>query len=230
MKKLFKKKDVKEQMTPFKELSFSQKLSYIWEYYKYYMLAAVIIVVVIISFVNAYRRNNYTTECSFVIVDGKMTGYDTGTDAITTGFTEYLGIDGDSHRVECDYNYSLIPKLLDQDVAVSEQKIYTLASTASIDGYISSREYIDYFSTDKEVFFVDLREVLTEAELEKISDKIVYYTMENGTKVPIAVDLSETKIKTETNLTIEDPCYGIVVTSPNLDNAAAFIRYAFDLS
>ena len=63
------------------------------------------------------------------VEDGKMTGYDTGTDAITTGFTGYLGIDGKKERVECDYNYSLIPKLLDQDVSASQQKIYTLAST-----------------------------------------------------------------------------------------------------
>lgn len=229
MKQLFKKRDVKEQMTPFKDLSFSQKLSYIWEYYKYYMLAAVIIVVVIISFINAYRRNNYTSECSIIIIDGKMSGYDDGTDAITTGFTEYLGIDGDKHRVECDYNYSLIPKMFDQDVSISQDKIYTLASTGSIDGYISRREYIDYFSTDIEVFFVDLREILTAAELDKIADKIVYYTKADGASIPIAVDLSETKIKTNTNLTIEDPCYGIIVSTQKLDNAAAFIRYAFDL-
>lgn len=229
MKHLFNKKDAKEQMTPFKDLTFSAKISYIWEYYKYFMLAAVIIVVIIVSFIISYQRNNYTTACSIIIVDGKMTGYDTRTDAITTGFTAYLGIDGKDNRVECDYNYSLIPKLLDQDVAASQQKIYTLASTGSIDGYIASRDYIDYFSTDRETFLTDLREILTADELDKLSDEIIYYTKEDGTNIPIALDISNTKIKTETNFTMQDPCYGVVVTAPNLDNAVAFIRYAFDL-
>lgn len=229
MKPLFKNKPAKEQVTPFKDLSFSQKAHHIWEYYKYFMISAVLIIIAVVSFVISFQRNNYTTVFSMVIIDGKMTGYDTGTDKITTDFTQYLGIDGKDERVECDYNYSLIPKLLDQDVSASEQKLYMLASTASIDGYISSRDYIDYFSTDKEVFFYDLREVLTLNELDKLSDKIIYYTKEDGTQIPIALDISKTKIKTETNFTMDDPCYGIVVTAPNLDNAVSFIRYAFDL-
>ena len=229
MKPFFKKKPVKEQMTPFKDLTFSEKVHYIWEYYKYFMLAAVLVIIAVVSFVISFQRNNYTTAFSMVIIDGKMTGYDTGTDAITTGFTGYLGIDGKKERVECDYNYSLIPKLLDQDVSASQQKIYTLASTGSIDGYIASPDYIDYFYTDKEPFLTDLREVLTDKELETLAGKIIYYTKEDGTKIPIALDLTDTKIKTETDFTMDNPCYGIVVTAPNLENAVAFIRYAFDL-
>ena len=204
MKPFFKKKPVKEQMTPFKDLTFSEKVHYIWEYYKYFMLAAVLVIIAVVSFVISFQRNNYTTAFSMVIIDGKMTGYDTGTDAITTGFTRYLGIDGKKERVECDYNYSLIPKLLDQDVSAS-------------------------FSTDKEPFLTDLREVLTDKELETLAGKIIYYTKEDGTKIPIALDLTDTKIKTETDFTMDNPCYGIVVTAPNLENAVAFIRYAFDL-
>ena len=204
MKPFFKKKPVKEQMTPFKDLTFSEKVHYIWEYYKYFMLAAVLVIIAVVSFVISFQRNNYTTAFSMVIIDGKMTGYDTGTDAITTGFTRYLGIDGKKERVECDYNYSLIPKL-------------------------ASPDYIDYFSTDKEPFLTDLREVLTDKELETLAGKIIYYTKEDGTKIPIALDLTDTKIKTETDFTMDNPCYGIVVTAPNLENAVAFIRYAFDL-
>ena len=214
MKPFFKKKPVKEQMTPFKDLTFSEKIHYIWEYYKYFMLAAVLVIIAVVSFVISFQRNNYTTAFSMVIIDGKMTGYDTGTE---------------KERVECDYNYSLIPKLLDQDVSASQQKIYTLASTGSIDGYIASPDYIDYFSTDKEPFLTDLREVLTDKELETLAGKIIYYTKEDGTKIPIALDLTDTKIKTETDFTMDNPCYGIVVTAPNLENAVAFIRYAFDL-
>ena len=191
MKPFFKKKPVKEQMTPFKDLTFSEKIHYIWEYYKYFMLAAVLVIIAVVSFVISFQRNNYTTAFSMVIIDGKMPGYDTGTDAIT--------------------------------------KIYTLASTGSIDGYIASPDYIDYFSTDKEPFLTDLREVLTDKELETLAGKIIYYTKEDGTKIPIALDLTDTKIKTETDFTMDNPCYGIVVTAPNLENAVAFIRYAFDL-
>ncbi len=95
---------------------------------------------------------------------------------------------------------------------------------------MANRDYIDYFSTDTETFLVDLRELLTSDELERIGDEnIIYYTKKDGTAVPIAVDLSGTKIKTETDLTMESPCYGVVVSAQNTENAVSFIRYAFDL-
>ena len=48
-KKEKKSKMPKEQRTPFRELSLSEKVSYIFGYYKYHMLVAVIIIVVIFS-------------------------------------------------------------------------------------------------------------------------------------------------------------------------------------
>lgn len=220
----------KEQMTSFKELSFTEKVSYIFGYYKYHMLAFVIAALVIASFINSYIRNNYDTVCSIIVVDGKITGYDSQSDAINKGFTEYLGIDGKSERVEINYNHSLIPKPLDQEAAVTQDKIYILASTGSLDGYMANTEYIDYFCTEEQIFFYDLREILTAEELEKIGEEnIIYHTKEDKTKSPIAVNLTNTKIKTETDFTMKDPCYGVVISSKNVDNAVAFIRYAFDL-
>lgn len=225
-----KNKMPKEQQTPFKELTFSEKLSYIWDYYKYHMLTVVIAAIVIASFVNAYHRNNYDILCSIAVIDGKISEYDINSDAITTGFTEYLGIDGTSERVQIDYNYSLKAQALDQDVYISEQKLYTLASTKSLDGYMSTLPYIQYFSTDEQVFFEDLTEILTADELDKIGEEnIIYYTKKDGTNVPIAVNMTNTKIKTETDLSLETVCYGVVVTAPNRENAISFIRYAFDL-
>ncbi len=229
-KKEKKRKMPKEQRTPFKELSFSEKVSYIFGYYKYHMLAAVIIIVVIFSFINAYRRNNYNNVGTFAVVDGKITGYDSASDAITKGFTEYLGIDGKKDRVQFNYNYSLLEKPMDQEISVTINKIYILASTNSLDGYMANRDYIDFFSTDAEPFLMDLREILTPEELDKIGEKnIINYTKEDGTIIPIAVDLTDTKIRTQTDLSMESPCYGVVVTAPNKDNAVNFIKYAFEL-
>lgn len=224
------KKMPKEQMTAFKDLSFSQKVSYVFGYYKYHMLAVVIIGLVIVSFVYFYNLNNYDDVCHIVVVDGKITGQDDNTDAITEGFTKHLGIDGTSTRTDFDYNYSLIPRPLDQEAAISADKIYILASTGSMDGYMANIDYIDYFTKDNQLFLRDLRDILTKDELDAIGEEnIIYYTKEDKTTYPIAVNLTDTKIKTETNLSIQNPCYGVVVTAPNEDNAIEFIRYAFDL-
>ena len=205
-------------------------MAYIWEYYKIYIISGLAVIGIIIAFINTYQRNNYTTECSLIVVDGKMTGFDTSSDAITTGFQKYLGLDGKKHRIVCDYNFSIIPRDMDLESYYSEEKIYTLASTSSLDGIIANDDYITYFCDPREVFFTDLREILSVEELSKIQDYIIYYSPdEESDPIPVAVNLTGTKIKTSTDLTMENPCYGVVCTAPNAQNAVSFIRYAFDL-
>ena len=70
-----KKKMPKEQQTSFKELSFSDKIRYIFGYYKYYMLAAVIIIAAAGYTIYSFVQNNYDIKCNIVVVDGKITGY-----------------------------------------------------------------------------------------------------------------------------------------------------------
>lgn len=229
---LKKSKMPKEQTTPFKELPLGEKIAYIFGYYKYHMLACVILGCIIASIVYFYRLNDYDSVCYIAVVDGPVSGYEDRSDAITAGFTKHLGIDGEHTRVVIDYNYSLVQNdTLDQEFAVSQNKLYLLSSTASLDGYLADIDYIDYFNTDIQPFFWDLREILTADELDKIGEEhIIYYTNKNDrTTYPIAVNLTDTKIKQTTDIRLENPCYGVVITAPNKDNAVEFIRYAFDL-
>lgn len=228
---LFRKKETpKERTVSFKELKFAQKIDYIIDYYKYHMVAVLIIIAIIASSVYFYKINDYESLCDIVVVDGKLTDNGTRNDALTKGFTEYLGIDGTSTRVVFDFNYSLIYDPSDQDATLSQNKIYMLASTASMDGYLADEEYIMHFTGDKELFLYDLREILTSKELAKIGqDNIITYTRADGVSFPIAVRLTDTKIKKDTDIPMDNPCYGVVITAPNKDTATDFIRYAFDL-
>lgn len=220
----------KEQKTSFAELTFVQKISYIFGYYKYYMLAVVILAVVIGGTVWYHYRNYYNSVCNIFAVDGVITGYDSMSDDITLGFENYLGVDGKRTRVEIDYTNSLIDMLLDEEATVTRTKMVTKASVGDVDGYMASIDYIRYFSTDSEPFLYDLTELLSKDELSAIGDEnIVYYTKKDGTQIPVAVNLSDTFIKKDTNLTMQNPCYGVVVTATNVDNAVSFIRYAFGL-
>lgn len=224
------KKIPKEQQTLFKELSVSQKISYIFGYYKYHMLAVLIFAVVIGSTVYYHYKNYYESVCNIYVADGKITGYDERTDVITSGFTEYLGIDGKKTQVVLDYNNSLIVQPLDNEAAVARTKMITKASVGDVDGYLADIEYITYFSSDAETFLYDLTEILTTEELDKIGqENIVYYTKKDGTNIPVAVNLSGTPVKASSDLTIKTPCYGVVVTAANLDNAVGFIKFAFNL-
>ena len=147
--------EIKEQKKKFKELSLSEKFQYIWEYYRLIIAAVIAVILVIASFIHAYIRNNYDTVCDIAVCDGKLTGYDTDDDLLTTGFTNYLGIDGKKERIHIDYSYTLEEKFLDQDPQISKEKIYVLSQTNNLDGYMSEYKDIDHFCFDTSCFFYD---------------------------------------------------------------------------
>ena len=228
-KKVTLNDEIKVQNKKLKNMTWAQKKEYIWEYYKIHIIGTLIAIVSIICFTIMFMQNNYKSVFTLVVVNGNMTGFSDHNDIITTDFTKYLGIDGKSKRVIIDNNFSLIQQTGDEDSYYSTQKIVTMATAKSIDGYICDYNYVTFFSNDDELFLTDLRDLLTADELSKLSDYLVYYTATDGTKIPIALDLTSTHVKTGTDLTMTRPCYGIVSASAHTDNAVKFIKYAFGL-
>ncbi len=199
--------EIKEQKKKFKELSLSEKFQYIWEYYRLIIAAVIAVILVIASFIHAYIRNNYDTVCDIAVCDGKLTGYDTDDDLLTTGFTNYLGIDGKKERIHIDYSYTLEEKFMDQDPQISKEKIYVLSQTNNLDGYMSEYKDIDHFCFDTSCFFYDLRELFSTDELDELSEYIIYHTHSDGETIPVAIDLSNAPEITKTDHTMDQPCY-----------------------
>ena len=225
------KEEKKAERAKFKTLTFSQKLHYIWDYYKFVGLGIVIIALVVFFTVRAYQRNDYDNVCMVAVFDATISDSYEKNDALTTGFTKYLGIDGTKTRVYFDYSNSFKTAEVtgDGDAIATLNKIYTMASTGYVDAFLADRDYITYLSTDREPLLYDLTELLTSEELEKIKDYIVYYSYKDGSQIPVAVDISECDVIKNTDLSLSDPCYGVIVTASNKDNATAFIRYCFGL-
>ena len=172
--------EVKEQRKKLKELTFSGKIEYIWSYYKIPIIGILLAILFAGSLTYSIIRNNYDTVCFIAVLDGRITGYDDDTDALTTGLTDYLGIDGKKEQVDISYTFSLVEKEMDQEAAVTANRIYTYASTNTLDGYLSEKEYIDYFCTDRNIFFWDLRDLFSTEELNELSNYIIYYTNSSG--------------------------------------------------
>lgn len=226
----FRKENPKERQTSFKELSLLQKIRYIVGYYWIWFLVVVISGLVIAFTWYDHKLNDFETVIMVDAVDVRMKGCDYDEDYITTNFTKYLNLDGKNRRAIIDFGYTLKNAGSDQEAQLSADKIVTMASTSNLDACLMPDKQILIFSNDETTFFEDLRKLLTAEELEKIGDEnLVYFTKTTGEKIPVAVNLKDTKIKTETNCEADAPCYGIVVSAPRKDAAVDFIRFAFEL-
>lgn len=114
--------EIKEQRKKLKDLSFSDKIKYIWSYYWIPIVGVVLAVIFAVSLISSIVKNNYDTVCFVAVLDGKMTGYENDTDILTTGLTDYLGIDGKKEQVDFSYTFSL------KEVAMDQKHMFQLIS------------------------------------------------------------------------------------------------------
>lgn len=224
------KEDMNEEKERLSRMTWEQKKEHIWEYYKIPIIAVAVLIAAVIGIVYMFRLNDYENVLYTVVTDGGIQGMDKKEDRLTTEFTEYLGIDGKKERVYFDNNYTLTyTNSVDQDPYISAEKIMTQIATGSIDAIITDKSNLRGFSTTDESAFIDITTCLTDEEFNKVSDYVIYYKLSDGTELPVALDLTATRLVKDMGLSVKNPCFAIVRSSTHIDNATAFIRYAFDL-
>lgn len=221
--------EIKEQRQNLKNMTKKEKAAYIWEYYRLPIVGSLLAIIFVVSLVVSIVRNNYDTVCYIAVADGHISDGTKDLDVLTKGMTEYLGVDGKKKRVDFDYTYTLREKELDQDAAISSDKLLTLAYAGDLDGFICEREFVDYFGKDTGDFYCDLNTVFDEEEMEFLKDNLIYCRTEKGQYVPFAVKIKDAPVIKDSDLSLDNPCYGICSTSKYKSNAADFIRYIFKM-
>jgi hypothetical protein len=219
-----------EQAEILRHMTLPQKIDHIWTNFRVPIVAVLLVVAGIIGTIYSVKLNDYENVFYVAVVDGHLTYDDNEQDPLSSGFTQYLGIDGKTQRVEFDTGYTLTyTNSLDQDPYLSAQKLETRFYAGNTDGFLADYSLINGFSTGTDSSLMDLRDLLSDEELEKISDHLIYLTMDDGSRIPNAVDMQDTKLVNELGLRMDHPCFGIVITSKYSDNGVNFIRYIFDL-
>lgn len=91
--------EIKEQRKKLKDLSFSDKIKYIWSYYWIPIVGVVLAVIFAVSLISSIVKNNYDTVCFVAVLDGKMTGYENDTDILTTDLQTILELTARKNRL-----------------------------------------------------------------------------------------------------------------------------------
>lgn len=222
--------EIKAENKKNRKLPFWRKCQHIWIYYRLRILVCTLVAAMLVLLVVTLYRNNYERSFFCVIVDGKLEGTYDRTDYLTTEFTKYLGIDGKSQRVIFDNNYTFKINGISDTALYDIETLITRAGGETIDGFICEYKYALILNSDEGFFLTDLRECFSSEELEQLEDYIIYYTDKSGNKTPLSLDISSTKFITEAHVEgIERPCFGIISSSRQKENAAKFVRFLFDM-
>lgn len=240
----------KKQREQFKSLPKEERWSYFWDYYKWHTLAVVLVIVLLIQGV-AGIINRKQIVISGILLNCMISYED---DAFLQGFYDHAGFDGKNQEAAFYTDLILTDNNSKTDITAFQRIIAGIATkdTDFVVGQTANFRLCAY-STSR--MFMDLRELLDEATLEKLAGKIYYIDgdvvkqiaapvgEELNTNVdypdpfkpeamkdpiPVGIDVSKCEAFQSAYYFPNTKLYlGIATTTPRQDTARQFIDYLF---
>lgn len=218
------KAEVREQL---QNMTFKQRLSYFWDYYKIHTIAVTLFLVLSIIFVRDWVTQKNVMLNAMLINSGLLLDEE----EISTDFVAYAGIDGDKNTIYVDSSSYLNTELFDSSSMATAQRVNAMAFAGQLDILVGDTETVDYYADSE--YFADLKEVLPVSLQEKFQEQFLYFDFTNESNgetlsVPIAIDISGSPKIKEWGVYIDTPCYlGFLATSPHLETAITFLEYLY---
>ena len=223
------KKFFKEEGAKLKDMTFGEKLEYIWEYYKVHIIITALVIFFTVSIIKVvYNNIKYEEIFHCAVVNSIMSGSEE--DYIREGFGEYLEIDEEHDLLTFDSSYMFLWDEISYNTSdvtyTSRMKVAAALGARTIDVFVADTTYIE--SGAPETQFHDLSEVLPADLYAVVEPNIIYAEDENGVSRPFAINISGTHLDKEVFYQ-EPPCLAIVSNTQHLDAAIEFVKYAFEV-
>ena len=220
------KEEGQKEKAKLKNMSWQDRVWYIWEYYKIH------IAVIGIGFLFLYLvwtiayNSTFTTRLSYAVVNDSNPET-AGLEALDQAFKAYMGY-GKKDKVEL--NSSL---RIDTDGRASElgyasmAKISALVASDDLDMIITDEATIRYYM--ELGAFIDLAQFLPAELWQQVKDHVLYAEDAQGQSVPCGVDLIQTRFCEKTGVAIS-PCYVGIITDPVRSDAVIdWLRFVLEL-
>lgn len=218
------KAEAQEERKKLKEMSFRDKIWYIWEYYKIHMLIGAIILFLLYAGGVIIYQKTFTTQLNTIIIN------DTGTlsdyEELTNRFKGHMNY-GKKDLVAFDNSI-----YLSFDGATSEMgyaslaKVTAIVASRDLDLMICDQDSIDHYASNGG--YMDLEEVLPEDLWELVKDDAYYTADEDGSVHPFAIDLKNSHFTEWTNCGLDPAYLGLVSNSKRTETAIEFLRFLYE--
>lgn len=205
-----------------KDLTFKEKLEYLWGYYWWIAVTAVVLVVATVSIVHSVIENSRELVYGGMVVNLSVT--EEGNTYLKEGWFEALQGDPNKQKIELDSMY--IPNM--------DQPTYTETSRANVTKITTLIEggYIDYVLADAYAVhylcsggsFSALDTVLSQEQLAQFEGKLVTYEDDDQSYL-VAIDISNLPF-VKKHITSGDKVYiAFPGNTGRTERNAAFLEY-----
>lgn len=170
--------EFREEREALKNGTLKQKLQYFWDYYKWYVICGCFGLILLSVFIKDMLDNKEFAFYGFFINTNANSAVST---AFLDTFVDIAGLDTETYAVVIDSSQTIVKNSYDEITNAAHQKL-----TISI-----MAEEVDFVAMDENTFgqyaststYFDLREILTEEQLEKFEPYFYYVDMADVRKI-----------------------------------------------
>ena len=162
--------EIREQLQKLKDMSFTEKLGYLWHYYKIHAIITVLLTIFAASFIyHLATRKDYAFYAVLLNAETPYIDYMAYSDA----FAQYAGFDTNKYMAFFDTSSKISESYYNQDSAANTDKMSAMIYTGTIDVIVADTYAFEYYAQSNS--FVNLEDVLPKDILDKYRDSL-YYT------------------------------------------------------
>ncbi len=216
-----------------KKMTFSEKLSYIWSYYKVPIIITIGFIVLAVSLGKVvYRNIKYDSVFHCAMVNNMLSIAQE--EYIIEEFGNYLNIDKEHETITFDSGYMFMwdNSSFSDTNYTSRMKVASALAAQVIDIFVADKTYIISAAPESQLY--DLKEVLPADIYAAVEDKLFYTAGEDGVERAYAVDLSSSPYTYNNDrengvLYQEPPYYAIVINTEHLESSIEFLKFILEL-
>ena len=219
------KEEARVERQKMKEMSFQDKLWYIWEYYKFH-IGGLIIAVMLIWVVATSIYNTTIHPALYCMVINNRSDQELDTTVLEEDFHKSLNL-GKKEPIYVESAFISYGNNATEFSYASMAKISALVASRDLDIFITDRETLDHYSSLDGL--ADLRQVLPPDMLSAVEGRLIYADDSTGQSVAASIDISGTDFADRMHLSFDASGLCIVSNSTHTDHILALIRYIFGL-
>ncbi len=219
------KAESQREKTKLKNMSWKDRIWYIWEYYKFHMLAVAIVLFILYMIGNIIYNSTFEDRLSYVVINNNsMEPADF--ESFNQDFKDYMGY-GKKDRVSAEGSlYIRHNDNANEMEYASMAKISALVASNALDMMIMDQLNADHYNQLDA--FADLEQLLPDDLWQQVKDYAYYAPDESGNEIACAIDINSTIFPERTGVSIT-PCYlGVVKSSNRIDTVIQWIRFLLD--
>lgn len=217
------KTEARQETRKLREMSWSDRFWYIWEYYKWHMLICVMIAMFVMVIATSIYNSTLKTRLYCVAINNPA-GQQLDSSVLTEDFAEYMQF-GKKDQIFAESMYLPSDGTFDDMAMANQTKLAALMAARSLDVMISDEVFFQKYAQISS--FLDLETVLPEDVLDLVRDRLIYAKDESGQELPLGIDVTGNWLLEEMGVSTSPACFSIMVNSENIDNCAALLRFMY---